>query len=438
MEGAKKIKHKQIIWGVGFLSSAVFLLAFGMWLNDPHRGQLSEREKYEARKREVSKNYTVDANSLLSAEESWIAYSEQELKMLREENGLLKEKLASIEESLSKLTLEPGQNQAESNPFHHAHQGTLHVPKIENVDATASLDVPLPTLSEENIKLMSLEKEATNYASLMPPQFETGSLYPSAGSHSGVNLDTAATQQENKIEYVSLYNQNQLEKHNTKHINNYLPAGSFATAVLLSGVDAPTGGQAGSNPIPVLLRVKHNGQLPNYISSDVSDCHVLGAAYGDIASERAYIRLEKLTCVLMNGDIVETDFNGYVSGEDGKAGFRGRVVSKNGSMIAKSLLAGVLGGLGESVSKSYTNVATSALGQVQTFNPDKAMQSGLGRGASNALEKLADYYIQRANETYPVIEIDAHRIGEIVVLKGADFGDVKLIGGTHQQGGQQR
>lgn len=36
---------------------------------------------------------------------------------------------------------------------------------------------------------------------------------------------------------------------------NYITAGSFGRAVLLNGLDAPTGGQAQSNPSPVLLRL---------------------------------------------------------------------------------------------------------------------------------------------------------------------------------------
>ena len=216
-----------------------------------------------------------------------------------------------------------------------------------------------------------------------------------------------------------------------KNVKHYLPTGSFATAILLSGMDAPTGGQAKSQPVPVLLRVMDAGQLPNFWNSDVDNCHVTGAAHGDIASERAHIRLETLTCVLVNGDVIEEPIKGYVAGEDGKAGLRGRLVSKQGALIAKSLLAGVASGLGHSLTQQYQQVSTSPLGNVTTIDPNKAFEAGLATGASNALEKIADYYIARANEIYPIIEVDANRIGEIILLGGTDFG-TDLIGNTRE------
>jgi conjugal transfer pilus assembly protein TraB len=44
---------------------------------------------------------------------------------------------------------------------------------------------------------------------------------------------------------------------------SYVPSGSFFRAALLGGLDAPTGGQAQSNPHPVLMRVQDNAFLPN-------------------------------------------------------------------------------------------------------------------------------------------------------------------------------
>jgi conjugal transfer pilus assembly protein TraB len=47
----------------------------------------------------------------------------------------------------------------------------------------------------------------------------------------------------------------------------YLPSGAFTRAVLLGGLDAPTGGQAQRNPQPVLLRLVDNAVLPNHFRS---------------------------------------------------------------------------------------------------------------------------------------------------------------------------
>ncbi|WP_407080696.1 TrbI/VirB10 family protein [Enterobacter hormaechei] len=47
------------------------------------------------------------------------------------------------------------------------------------------------------------------------------------------------------------------------------------------------------------------------------------------------------------------------SGEDGKAGVRGRVVSKQGQIIAKSLMAGFLGGVSEAFDVNPVPVNTN-------------------------------------------------------------------------------
>jgi conjugal transfer pilus assembly protein TraB len=206
-------------------------------------------------------------------------------------------------------------------------------------------------------------------------------------------------------------------------VYNTLPTGAFARAVLLSGVDAPTGGLARTNPHPVLLRVMELAQLPNHYRSRVKECFVTAAAYGDLSAERAYMRLEKLSCVMKTGEVLDLAVKGYVTGEDGKNGFRGKVVSKQGQLIARALFAGIASGLGSSIAQSYAQVATSPLGTVQTVDPADIAKTGVATGVSNALEKVADFYIERANELYPIIEVDSARIGEIVLTDAVTLGE---------------
>ena len=73
--------------------------------------------------------------------------------------------------------------------------------------------------------------------------------------------------------------------------NNYIPPGAFAKAILVSGLDAVTSLNASTDPDPVLLRIISRGTLPREFKSDLKDCHVIGAAFGDLSSERAKVRL---------------------------------------------------------------------------------------------------------------------------------------------------
>ena len=138
-------------------------------------------------------------------------------------------------------------------------------------------------------------------------------------------------------------------------VSTWLPV-SFTRGTLLGGLDAPTGGQAQSNPHPVLIRLSDNAVLPNRFRGEYRECFVIAAGYGDISSERAYLRTENLSCVRADGATLEVKIQGSVYGEDGKVGMRGRLVTKQGQMLANALLAGVVSGIGQGLATSSTNV----------------------------------------------------------------------------------
>lgn len=202
----------------------------------------------------------------------------------------------------------------------------------------------------------------------------------------------------------------------------YLPSGSFARVTLLGGLDAPAGGQAQNNPLPVVMQVVDHAFLPNQFRAKTRGCHILGTGYGDISSERAYIRLESLSCVLTTGEVVDAAVRGHVFGEDGKAGARGRLVSKQGQILANALMTGVISGIGQGVQQSATTYSTSALGSVGTVEPGKQVQAGIGSGVGKALDRLSQYYITLAEKTFPVIEVDAGRSMDVVFTKGVNLG----------------
>ncbi len=201
----------------------------------------------------------------------------------------------------------------------------------------------------------------------------------------------------------------------------YIPSGAFTRAILLGGLDAPTGGQSQRNPQPVLLRLVDNAVLPNHFRSRIKECFVIGAGYGDISSERAYIRTESLSCVTREGTAIDVPIKGYVAGEDGKAGMRGRLVSKQGQLLANALLAGVASGIGHTFQQSSTTLSVSPLGATTAVDPAKQFQAGFGTGVGRALDRLAQYYISLAEKVFPVIEVDAGRTVDVVITQGTSL-----------------
>jgi len=193
---------------------------------------------------------------------------------------------------------------------------------------------------------------------------------------------------------------------------------SFTPAQLLNGLDGATGGQAQQNPQPVLMRITDMTQMPNRYQQDFKECFITAAGYGDISSERVYLRLEKLSCIGDDGQAIEETIDGYVTGEDGKVGMKGRLVSKQGQVLAKALLAGLASGIGTAFTQSLSTQSLSPLGATTTFPPSTAFRSGIYSGVGKALNKLANFYIKQAQKLYPVIEVDAGRSVDVIINKG--------------------
>jgi conjugal transfer pilus assembly protein TraB len=211
-----------------------------------------------------------------------------------------------------------------------------------------------------------------------------------------------------------------------RHVTNILPAGAFAQAVLIGSVDANCGVSSTNDPKPVLLRILENGTLPNNFKSKLKRCVAIGASHGDLSSERVYIRLERMSCIdTRTGEVIETDVAGYVAGEDGKAGIRGDVVDRSGSMLARAAVGGFFGGISQYMQGSIMNQQLSQLtketGGNALFNVD-ALKQGSVQGVGSALDKLSDYYIKRAEQLQPVIQVAAGRTVDIVFTHGAKIG----------------
>lgn len=201
----------------------------------------------------------------------------------------------------------------------------------------------------------------------------------------------------------------------------WVPAGSILQGVLLSGLDAPTSSHAQKNPTPIVIRVKKEAILPNFFKVDIRECFIIASGYGVMSTERANIRTETLTCVRHDGGIIETAIQGYGIGEDGKAGLRGRLVTKQGALLAKSMTAGFFSGLADAAKPTAIAAVNTTPGTTtgyQSPDSDSLLASGLGEGAGTALNQVSKFYLDMAKEMFPVIEIDAGRNIEIVMVKG--------------------
>jgi conjugal transfer pilus assembly protein TraB len=197
----------------------------------------------------------------------------------------------------------------------------------------------------------------------------------------------------------------------------YLPAGSMIPGVLLTGLDAPTGRAASKDPVPVLVRVKHEAILPMRHRLDIRECFITLAGSGDLSSERVFLRGELMSCIAEGGGVIEVPLAVFAADETSKAGMRGTLVSKQGQVIGKALLAGFAEGTSRAFSRG-SNVGYGGGGGVDLSQVGNSSAYG---GVGSALDRVAEYYLSLANELFPVIEISAGRPVTLIVLKGTEL-----------------
>ena len=217
----------------------------------------------------------------------------------------------------------------------------------------------------------------------------------------------------------------------------YVPAGSYAEAVVIAGADASAAVQSQGDPRPVLLRLTSPayGAAVNGLAAetDIEGCTVTGAAYGDLSSEKVYVRLQTMACAGENaGTVVETPVSGYVAG-GGAAGVRGAVVSREGALVEKAFYAGVFSGFGQSATQAFSPQAVLGGGGAATVantGIEDIGRAGLGSGIGTAGQQVSDYLIRRAEQYQPVIQLAAGTPVTVVFIEGSWLDGRTVVNGA--------
>ncbi len=348
--------------------------------------------------------------------ESIRAKFSEELTALKEQNKSLQEELNSLAKNNENMVKK---GDAENKQLIEKNKADGDR-KMNDILEQLKLDKPSDNLSEQ--------------ANLIPPppisnSKNTDSSYNPYAYGSGSNGQNAASPVVTVMTgLVSVGNtplQAELEKKtDKKKINKkdlIVPAGSFVRAQLASGVIAPTGGQGATDPVPALLRVTGLAQLPNFHKADFKNCFLLAETKGNLATETVNFRLKTLTCKKSDGSTLEREVSGYVTGENGMEGMAGRVVSKQGAVIARAFLAEFASGIGDAFESSGTTTSITGAGIIETLDPSKTVQTGLASGLSEAFSRLGDFYMDLAEQMVPVIEINAGRNVDVVFIKSVNL-----------------
>ncbi len=207
-----------------------------------------------------------------------------------------------------------------------------------------------------------------------------------------------------------------------------LPAGSFAEATMLTGVYAPTEGQA----MPVKLRIDRAFIGPNRTRIPVQEAFLIGKAVGDPNSQRVVIQLDRLSYVKSNGATVEVAINGYVVDEDGVQGVAGQYVWRAFDMASLSLLSGALSAGTDAFAARETVSQVNPLGGAsQVVTGDPLRFAGF-RGLSKAGESLDKLVVKRLEEIVPAVYVPNGRRVTVCLIDGVTLDNVFVEEMNHE------
>lgn len=194
--------------------------------------------------------------------------------------------------------------------------------------------------------------------------------------------------------------------------------GSFVRAVLIGAADADASVDGQSSTTPILFKVLENGTLPNGYQSHLKGCFVVGSVYGDISSERGEVKLQTISCIKNGVSIVkQLNGNGLVYDDSGRGGIKGVPYMNTTKLLWDAGLSGFASGIGSALSQSATTQSVSPLGTTTTVNAGQVAEYGAASGASQALGLLAQYYIKRANQYHPVIQLNPGAIVDLMFIQ---------------------
>jgi conjugal transfer pilus assembly protein TraB len=368
------------------------------------------------REAEVDVSIVRDKTSSVGPELSWV------------NNGLarleaLSETVASTSESMK----------AQQDAF----EARIAESEAKYDEVILQLITKVDTLEKENAELV---KQATKPDALNPSLYaDTGSEFiqkrgnsvtPIQSGRASQNKNATSSSDEITVqEPVNKFGQDfklaSLESESGSRsakntLRDYVPAGSYAPAIVLSGADAATNVSDRENPIPVLFRITGDavtaGAGMKGARINLKGCTVQGSAVGDISSERVHVRLISMTCINRRGEVLETQVAGYMAGS-GKSGVRGQVVSREGGLVTNAAIAGALNGLAGISEKMTGGGEAESVGDLTDMATRAATAAGAG-GVQEAATTLSEYYISRAEQYQPVISLYGGTKVELVFLEG--------------------
>ncbi|MEN4691212.1 F-type conjugal transfer pilus assembly protein TraB [Pantoea agglomerans] len=389
-------------WVIAGVAAAVMLaVGGGIWAYSHHQAELNKPAPKAAPNLTgslVNTSFTEGVNtSALQQQQNKTAGLEHDLDTLtgtlKSQNEELKKQLTTMADAISQLQTQQAQGGRTPNG------------SAATTPAAGSPSVNPPVSAGQS----GPAQWSINNPGSGPAAGQGGRFYPSQGQgfYPGTGTVRPGGLIRDTFTYAALTDK--------KMKLPWIPSGSFSEAVMIEGADANASVIGQQNTSPVVFTLLGDVSMPNGKTWNMDQCRVTGEIYGDISSERGEVRTKNISCILKNGKHIDMSFDGHVSFQ-GKVGIRGKPVMRNGAILANAGVAGLMSGFGEGIKSAAT--PTVGLGGSASVGAGDIFRQGIGGGASKAAETMSQYYIKRAEQYHPVIDIGAGNAVTVVFQQG--------------------
>ena len=195
------------------------------------------------------------------------------------------------------------------------------------------------------------------------------------------------------------------KKEEDKQIKEFYLSGGFAVATLLTGGNFNTLSDGEKDTIPVTLSIDSKLKTPNNEEMDLRECFVRGAGKADFTSQTAEVTLTNIQCNLLdskgNHYKISQNIVGWLWDENGEYGAKGRLITKEGEIIAKALPLAFM----QTAMEIMTNKSQQTTDRNGVINLSGTGAAFGANASSTIIDKIGDKWLKYMDGLNPKVNL---------------------------------
>ena len=195
------------------------------------------------------------------------------------------------------------------------------------------------------------------------------------------------------------------KKEEDKQIKEFYLSGGFAVATLLTGGNFNTLSDGEKDTIPVTLSIDSKLKTPNNEEMDLRECLVRGAGKADFTSQTAEVTLTNIQCNLLdskgNHYKISQNIVGWLWDENGEYGAKGRLITKEGEIIAKALPLAFM----QTAMEIMTNKSQQTTDRNGVINLSGTGAAFGANASSTIIDKIGDKWLKYMDGLNPKVNL---------------------------------